>query len=131
MQKAGVEGPVFVSIGTPEKLSLFLDKNPAVPRKSVFVDSSEGFDAYDAAGFASNIGDLETDGKIKAPNLSAGEWFAYLANVIKVSPTENIEGVKRLGGSYIVRGGEVIFEHSDTIPGDEAPVEELLKAAGA
>mmetsp|Transcript_156627 Transcript_156627/g.272562 ORF Transcript_156627/g.272562 Transcript_156627/m.272562 type:complete len:132 (-) Transcript_156627:33-428(-) len=131
MKNAGIEGPVFVSVGTPEKVSLFLDKNPTVPRSSLFADASEDFDAYNAAGFSSKIGDLEPSKDLSAPDLSAGQWFAYLSNVFKLSPTENIEGVKQLGGSYVVRGGELVFQHSDTLPGDEAPVEEILAAAGA
>jgi hypothetical protein len=128
LKSAGIEGPVFVSVGTPEKLSIFLDNNPDVPRDRVFVDSSEEFDAYRAAGFG-NIGDEKPRVGVVKPNLNTKQWLSYFSNVGKVAP--KFEGVKRLGGSFVVRNGKAIFEHSDSVPGDEAPVEDLIAAASA
>ena len=34
----GIVGPIFVSIGSPEKLATFLSLNPTVPRDEILVD---------------------------------------------------------------------------------------------
>lgn len=127
MRNSDIEGPIFISVGTPEKLSLFLNENPQVPRDSAFVDSSENFEAYEAAGFG-NIGDITPTVGLVKPELTAGQWLSYFGNVGKVAPKE-LDGVKRLGGSFVVRDSSLIYSHSDSIPGDDAPVEEVLKAA--
>ena len=48
----------------------FLDLNPLVPRKSLFVDDSPTFEAYASAGFK-NIGDDTADAsQLQVPHLS-------------------------------------------------------------
>ena len=140
MEKRGVPGPVFISVGTPEKLGKFLESNPAISEAQAFVDASEyDFEAYKAAGFG-NIapGTKLPEGGLPPPKLGFGQWFKYFSNVAGVSPIpkdmkfgEIPEGVLRLGGVFVIRGGRVVYQHSDALPGDHAPIDEVLRAAEA
>ena len=94
MDRAGVAGPVFISVApretAAEKMNKFLDINPMVPRERLFVDDSPTFAAYASAGFK-NIGEdqktsLADATKLTAPRLSAGAWWRYLTNVASLSP---------------------------------------------
>ena len=94
MDRAGVAGPVFISVApretAAEKMNKFLDINPMVPRERRFVDDSPTFAAYASAGFK-NIGEdqktsLADATKLTAPRLSAGAWWRYLTNVASLSP---------------------------------------------
>jgi hypothetical protein len=85
---------VFVSIGDAEKLNAFLDKNPAVPRSSAFVDGYD-FGAYSAVGFESlgagaspeaEAAPKAAASRMKPPALSGAQWWSYLTTVGKVSP---------------------------------------------
>mmetsp|Transcript_6976 Transcript_6976/g.23865 ORF Transcript_6976/g.23865 Transcript_6976/m.23865 type:complete len:145 (-) Transcript_6976:322-756(-) len=131
---AGANGPVMVSIGDPTKLRAFLEANPKIPRDLVFVDDSESFEAYEAAGFG-KIGDAQpTLDMIKAPEGLDG--WKYLTTVPKVSPTpkrfgEFPEGVVRLGGTFVLKGDDIAFGWSDVVPGDHPKIADVLAAAGA
>ena len=94
LDRAGVAGPVFISVApretAAEKMNKFLDINPMVPRERLFVDDSPTFAAYASAGFK-NIGEdqktsLADATKLTAPRLSAGAWWRYLTNVASLSP---------------------------------------------
>ena len=94
LDRAGVAGPVFISVApretASEKMNKFLDINPMVPRERLFVDDSPTFAAYASAGFK-NIGEdqktsLADATKLTAPRLSAGAWWRYLTNVASLSP---------------------------------------------
>ena len=140
MDKSGFQGPVFISVGDPEKLGKFLDSNPALPRSMAYIDASEyEFEAYKLAGFG-NIapGAKMPEGGLPPPKLGFGQWFKYFTNVAGVSPIpkdmkfgEIPEGVLRLGGVFVLRKGSVVYQHSDALPGDHAPIEEVLRVVEA
>lgn len=132
-------------MGDAEKLNNFLELNPKIARDMIFVDGANGlttFPAYDAAGLGS-LDNLMKDQektkdaskKIGAPNLGGPRaWFKYIRNVTRVSPIGrdgSTEGVKRLGGQFVLNGNDVVYAYADPLPGVEAPVEELVAAAGA
>lgn len=109
----------------------------------IFVDGDDGlasFPAYDAVGMGSldNLMEnkeqtKEASKKVGAPNLGGpGAWWKYVTNVMKVSPvgsSGSTEGVKRLGGTFVLNGSEVTYAYADPLPGVEAPIEDLLAAA--
>lgn len=157
---AGVAGPVFVSVGTAEKLQKFLELNPTLPADSTFVDGARpgddqlrAFPAYDAVGFEAlplpgGGGDdnkakadalAEAAKALKPPSLSPGDWFKYLANVARVSPVpdgmkfgEVPTGVLRLGGTFVVRDDRVVYAYADPLPGAHPNVDEVVaKALGS
>lgn len=124
-----------MSIGTPEKLAKFLDLNPAVDRSCAFVDG-EAMGGYEAVGFGSMDGSQdpsaakEAASSLQAPSLGAGQWWKYLTNTMAL--TSIPEGMKfgdlppaviRLGGTFVVKGDEVLLAHSDRIPGDHPNVD--------
>ena len=134
-----MEGPIFVSIGDAEKLSKFLELNPNIPRDRAFVDDYE-FKAYEAAGFGAI--DTSSDDEavkqaaknLKPPPFSAKQWWSYLTNVGGLSPIppnmkfgEIPAGVLRLGGTFAVKDGSVIFAHSDKVPGDHPDIEAIVR----
>lgn len=135
-----ISGPIFISIGDKDKLAAFLEKNPEVPRDQVLVDDYN-FDAYKAAGFG-KFDDTPKDdakeamGNMVAPDLGFKGWWNYLTSVSKVSPIpedmkfgEVPEGVLRLGGTFVVKGNEVVYRWSDRVPGDHPDIENVLQIA--
>lgn len=136
----GAVGPLFVSIGDSKKLDKFLELNPLIPRRQVFVDDYE-FGAYGAAGLG-KLGDEEVPkdvmDKMTAPNLGGiGGWWKYLSNSIALSPIEKgkefevPEGVKLLGGTFVVDGDKVVFEYKDPVPGVTPDTNSILAAIPA
>ena len=132
-QMQGVRGPLFVSIGNQEKLVTFLELNPQVPRDVLFADNLE-FNAYDAVGFG-KFTDLsekdKKDIKLRKPDISLRTWWTYLSNVVKLSPIEKgksgiPEGVLRLGGTFVVKGDDVVYQWNDKIPGDYPEPEDVV-----
>lgn len=136
----GIAGPIFLSIGDEEKLSVFLEKNPQVDPSQAFVDDYS-FGAYKAAGFGKfDDVDKETS-KAAMKNMNApmlgwkGSWD-YLSVAGKVSPipkdqkVEGIpEGVLRLGGTFVVSGNEIVYRWSDRLPGDHPDIDGILSVA--
>jgi hypothetical protein len=133
----GVKGPFFVSIGDAEKLNKFLELNPYIPKQNAFVDGYS-MDAYKKVGFGSfRDVDPEKAKKVKmtAPDLGgAGGWWNYATNVMALSPIEKgvkvsgvPEGVLQLGGTFVVKGDDVVYQWSDTVPGDTPDLTEVLK----
>lgn len=128
----GAVGPLFVSIGDTQKLIKFLELNPSVPRQSMFVDGYE-FDAYNAVGFGSLGDKVEGDIEMTAPELGGfGGWWKYLSNVMSLSPVEPgksgiPEGVKRLGGTFVVKGDDVIYQWNDKVPGNHPDLADVMK----
>lgn len=125
-------GPLFVSIGTAEKLATFLELNPNVPSSQIFVDNYQ-FNAYKTAGFGklgdeSDVGDIQ----MNAPKLGGmGGWWKYMTNVVKLAPIEEgksglPEGVLRLGGTFVIDGDDVLYQHSDSVPGDHPDLEAVM-----
>eukprot|EP00977_Amphora_coffeiformis_P000653 scaffold143_cov154-Amphora_coffeaeformis.AAC.5 len=123
-------------MGNTDKLNKFLELNPTVPRDQVFVDDYN-LKAYTAAGF----GKLEMGSKLpegvslQPPRLGGfGGWWKYLKNVVSVSPVPSdtvtskqvVESVSVLGGTFIVKGEDVIYQWNDVIPGDTPDLEKVL-----
>lgn len=140
-------GPLFISIGDEEKLNLFLDKNPYIPRDQAFVDDMVEFGAYKAAGFG-RFDDTDPDlAKVATRNMGAPDlggirgWWNYFNSVIKLSPIPPKqqgqgagaggmpEGVLRLGGTFVVSGNDIVYQWNDRIPGDHPNIEEVFQIA--
>lgn len=140
MVDSNISGPIFVSIGDDEKLNVFLEKNPEIPRDQAFVDDYS-FGAYEAAGFgrfddADKEAAKEAMENMEAPDLGLGGWWKYLSSAAKVSPIpkdmkfgEVPEGVLRLGGTFVVDGDKILYRWSDRLPGDHPDIENVLKIA--
>ncbi|EOD31452.1 hypothetical protein EMIHUDRAFT_231839 [Emiliania huxleyi CCMP1516] len=138
---AGVAGPLFISVGRPDQLKQFLEVNPELTGAKALIDDSPDFAGYRAAGFNLKLGEkqLEKPPDFKPPKaMGMGKWMTYLKNVGSLSPVpkgmkfgEFPEGVKVLGGTYAIDCDEVLFAHSDEVPGATPNIEEVLAAAGA
>mmetsp|Transcript_22027 Transcript_22027/g.64967 ORF Transcript_22027/g.64967 Transcript_22027/m.64967 type:complete len:125 (+) Transcript_22027:291-665(+) len=124
----------MVSIGNEMKINKFLELNPEVPRDLLYGDDSADFSAYNTAGFG-RIGEVTPPTKLSAPK--GVPWLKYMANVAALSPMDNVkfgeipEGVTRLGGTFVIEGDKVTYGWSDAVPGDEPPIEDVVRAAGA
>jgi hypothetical protein len=136
MRKKGISGPCFISIGDAEKIKLFLENNPKVPRELMLVDGYN-FDAYNAMGYGriAENKDLAIKGtmNMKAPSMDFGKWFKYLSTVAKLAPVPEgsisfPEGVTRLGGTLAVNGEEILYSYEDGVPGDHPQPSEVLSA---
>jgi len=113
-----------------------------VPKDSAFVDGYD-FDAYKAAGFGrfdEQDEDLAKEAmkNYGAPDMPGGfsGWWNYLTSVGKVSPIpkdmkfgEIPEGVLRLGGTFVVKEGEILYRWSDRLPGDHPDINEVYAIA--
>lgn len=135
IEASGATGPIFISIGDEEKLNKFLELNPAVQKDSMFVDGYD-FDAYNAVGFGSLGESMDisaSDIKMTAPELGGfGGWWKYISNVMSLSPVEPgksgiPEGVKRLGGTFVVKGDDVVYQWYDKVPGDHPDLNDVMK----
>lgn len=127
-----------MSIGDREKMQAFLDKNPAIDPQSMFVDGYD-FAAYEGVGFG-KFTDVDPDTakqvKIEAPDLGFGQWMGYLGAFVNVSPIpkdmkfgEIPEGVLRLGGTFVVKGNDILYQWSDRLPGDHPEIPEVVSVA--
>lgn len=141
LEGAGVGKPIFVSIGDPEKLSTFLGANDWMPRDQMFVDDYS-FNAYRAAGFG-RFDQLDReevkDIKMTAPEIGGFRgWLKYFGIVGKVSPIpkdmkfgEVPEGVLWVGGTFVIKGDEVLYQWSDKVPGNHPDIREFVDIAKA
>lgn len=76
---------------------------------------------------------------MKPPTMGLGKWLKYLGNVAQLAPTAKAdpnpfkppEGVLVLGGTYALKGNDVVFAHMDEVPGATPDIEEVLAAVGA
>lgn len=130
-----------MSIGDADKLNVFLDFNPFMPRDRMYVEGYS-FDAYRAAGF-NRFDQVDPEQaqaglKLTAPNLSIGEWMSWASNVVKLSPIpegatfgEIPEGVLWVGGTFVVRGREVVYQWNDVVPGNHPEIPDVVAAARA
>ena len=134
----GATGPWFVSIGDATKLETFLQANPSVPRTQILVDDYN-LQAYTAVGLGkSDFSQPLPKGKtLQAPALDGWRgWWQYLRNVLAVSPSASetvsseqvMESVMRLGGTFVVKGDEVVYQWNDVIPGDTPDLRKVLAA---
>lgn len=138
MSAAGATGPWFVSIGDRDKLHKFLELNPSVPPEQAFVDDYN-LQAYTAAGFGKiEFGSKLPEGSSLKPPAMGGfrGWWKYLKNVISVSPSPSesvtseqvMESVSRLGGTFVVKGDEVVYQWNDAVPGDTPDFQDVMNA---
>lgn len=128
----------FVSVSpTAEKLQKFLELNPNVPEERIFVDSSKTFEAYKAVGFGKlTDADASTKPKMKPPGFSVKEWWKYITNVVALSPidpneklTGPPEGVLRLGGTFVLKGNDIVYAWADALPGAHPDPGDVVQAA--
>ena len=96
------------------------------------------FQAYESVGLKSmELGqEMPKDLKMRPPELGLRVWWKYITNVMELSPVEPgskefPEGVKRLGGTFVIDGDEVIYQWNDRIPGDTPDLEEVMKVVTA
>lgn len=139
-ETSSIAGPIFISIGDAEKLNVFLDKNPHVPRDQALVDNYS-FGAYKAAGFGrfdEQDDDLAKEAlkNMEAPALGLKGAWNYATSVMKVSPIPKDlkfgdipEGVLRLGGTFVVDGDEILYRWSDRLPGDHPDINKVWSVA--
>ena len=117
-----------------------MEKNPYIPRESAFVDGYD-FDAYKAAGFG-RFDEVDKDvakeatKNMGAPDIGFQGWLNYFTSVGKVSPIpkdmkfgEVPEGVLRLGGTFVVKGNDIVYRWSDRLPGDHPDIAEIAEIA--
>jgi hypothetical protein len=123
-----------VSIGSVESLTKFLELNPTIPRDVAFVDDSESFALYEAAGFGKFTDAKPDKVELKPTNFTAGDWWKYLTNVAKLAPIKKgekltgvPEGVLRLGGTFVLRGEDVEYAWADALPGDHPNIDDVLR----
>ena len=135
-------GPIFVSVGDSDKLNTFLDKNPLINKNNMFVDESPTFDAYDTVGFTKKFTDTSPEDakavNLKPPSLNFKQWMTYITSVGTLSPIPKDgiklgggvpEGVLRLGGTFVVKGDDIIYQWNDRLPGDHPNIDEILSIA--
>ena len=134
-------GPLFVSVGKPEQLRRFLELNRELSPRYALVDSTPTFEAYRAVGFNNLLGEKKLEGPpdFKPPTaLSSRKWWNYLTNVGKLAPVPEgglkllqvPEGVRVLGGTYVLDGERIVFSHEDAVPGATPDLERIFTAAG-
>lgn len=123
-----------MSIGDPEKLTKFLEMNPEVPRDKIFVDDYN-FKAYDQLGFQKfGLGqkDFANVNRVQMPKLRGlVKWWQYLSSIFSIGPFEEgkygvPEGGLKLGGTYIVRDSDILYEWRDKLPGDLPDPKDVL-----
>mmetsp|Transcript_34150 Transcript_34150/g.72769 ORF Transcript_34150/g.72769 Transcript_34150/m.72769 type:complete len:150 (-) Transcript_34150:344-793(-) len=135
-------GPIFVSIGTPEKLATFLELNPHVPRESILVDGydhrlykSLGFSRFDKVGI-NGAKEIDATKLFRFLGLGPGGLWNYATRFLEMAPVEGEvdwsdlpEGGLRNGGTLVVKGDDVVYQWSDTIPSDVPDVAEVVRIA--
>ena len=47
----------------------------------------------------------------------------------EVSSEQVLESVMRLGGTFVIKGDEVVYQWNDFIPGDTPDLQDVLQAA--
>jgi len=131
-----------VSIGTPEKLQTFLELNPWVPRESILVDTYDhtlykklGFSRFDEAS-PEELKEIDGSKLLRFINLGIGNLWNYATKSLSLSPLEGSvnwldlpEGGMRNGGTLVVKGEDIIYQWSDTIPSDVPNVQDVRDVA--
>ena len=71
LSRAGVAGPLFISVGRPDQLAKFLEVNSELANAKALIDDSPDFAGYRAAGFNLMLGDkdLEKPPDFKPPTM--------------------------------------------------------------
>ena len=136
-----VTGPVFISIGDPDRLNVFLSKNTEIMPQQIFVDGYD-FAAYKNAGFIRmDEQPEEIQTTIKGNPWDLGgmqEWWAFLTTFMGLAPyTEdmpmsekfNPEGLLWSGGTFVVRGTEIVYRRDELVSGDNPDPRDVLAIA--
>ena len=91
---------------------------------------------YAAAGFGKIADTVPDKIDLKPPGFSLSQWFAYLTNVAALAPIRKDEplrgvpeGVLRLGGTFVLNGEDVLYAHSEELPGTSPEVSDVMAAA--
>ena len=139
LQRAGITGPLFLSIGDSEgeKLTLFLEKNPRVPRDLMLADDYS-FSAYDAVGLKKLGDDTEAMRSAKMMKPDGINWWDYISSAGKLAPIPKDlkfgqvpQGVLYLGGTLGLNGDKVVYAYADGVPGAHPDPLEVVKVFGA
>lgn len=134
---SGINGPIFVTIGDSDKLNKFLKENPNVPRESIFADDLS-FGAYNAVGLGSVAMEKASEPVPPPEGMGFDFWRRYLWNILGLSPIPRDgsvklgqvpEGVLRLGGTFVVNGDDVLYQWSDSKPGDHPKIGDVMAIA--
>eukprot|EP00746_Dinoflagellata_sp_MGD_P005789 gnl/MRDRNA2_/MRDRNA2_111216_c0_seq1.p2 gnl/MRDRNA2_/MRDRNA2_111216_c0~~gnl/MRDRNA2_/MRDRNA2_111216_c0_seq1.p2 ORF type:complete len:110 (-),score=25.32 gnl/MRDRNA2_/MRDRNA2_111216_c0_seq1:215-544(-) len=104
----------------------------------MFVDDEKSFAAYKAVGFnqfTDNFMKTQELAKIKnfaLPQLSFGKWMEWKDNFEKMSPDNPWtfpEGVRQVGGTFVVSGDNVVYQWNDRVPGDHPNIQQVVAVA--
>jgi hypothetical protein len=135
-QKEGIK-TCFISIGEGDQLRTFLEKNPLLPPEMLLVDDYS-FESYKKVGLTTLLeakAGPERMSKMKAPQLSGSQWLSYLGSAGKLAPIPKDlkfgqipEGVTRLGGTYGLKGRNVVYVYEDATPADYPDPEVVIEA---
>lgn len=143
MADLGIEDPIFVSIGDPDRLNAFLSKNPEVSHDRFFVDGYD-FAAYREAGFGrfdEKPKDVTDNVKPKPVSFGGAKgWWTFVTSFIPLAPVtpdmkfpENLtpEGLFWVGGTFVVVRDRIVYRWDDRISGDHPEANEVLATAKA
>lgn len=141
LSDAGIEGPVFVSIGDKDRLNTFLQKNPEIPPDKFFVDGYD-FAAYKDAGFGRfDEKPKEIIDNVKPKPAQFGGirgWWTFLTSFIPLAPVtpdmkfpESLtpEGLFWVGGTFVIKDDEIVYRWDDRISGDHPEATEIVEIA--
>jgi len=137
-----VEWPIFVSIGTSEKLETFLEMNSCVPRDGILVDDYDHtlykkleFSRFDEAELVWSD-TLKASKLLQFTNIGVANLLNYTTNALTMAPVKGRvdwrslpEGGLRNGGTLIVNGEDIVYQWSDKIPSDVPNVNDILNMA--
>lgn len=129
---------MFISIGDSDKINIFLEKNPKIPRELMFVDGY-AMDAYKTVGFKkidlfSGMKLIKEKRKMTMPTFSPGRWKDYLKSTNDLIPLPKgqkgafPEGVTMNGGTFAVDGDKIMFAYSDAVPGNYPDPNDVVKS---
>jgi hypothetical protein len=102
-----------------------------MPREKMYVDDYN-FDAYKSAGFG-RFDQVDKEAvkniKLTAPNLGGfGEWMKYFfPKDLKFGDTP--EGVLWTGGTFLIQGNNVLYQWTDTVPGNHPIIDDVVQIA--
>lgn len=141
LAEAGIEGPIFVSIGDKDRLQAFLATNPEISADKFFVDGYD-FEAYKQAGFGrfdEKPKEITENVKPKPAQLGGIQgWWTFLTNFLQLAPVtpdmkfpENLtpEGLFWVGGTIVIKGDDIVYRWDDRISGDYPEASEIVEIA--
>jgi hypothetical protein len=141
LSEAGIDGPIFVSIGDEDRLNAFLLKNQEISPQKFFVDGYD-FAAYKEAGFGRfDEKPKEVTENVKPKPAKFGGvkgWWTFMTSFIPLAPVtpdmkfpENLtpEGLFWVGGTFVVKGNDIVYRWDDRISGDHPEADEVLEIA--